>query len=152
MADVDSQPRIETLRHEIERWNYEYYVLDQPSVSDAEWDAAMRELRALEEAHPELVTPESPTQRVGIGPQSEFGKIEHPVPMLSLSNVFSEEDLRAWAHRATRFAGGAALSFVTEPKIDGLAVALTYENGRFDHGATRGDGFVGEDISANLRT
>jgi DNA ligase (NAD+) len=152
MADNDVQQRVETLRHQIERWNYEYYVLDQPSVSDAEWDEAMRELRALEEAHPELITPESPTQRVGAGPQAAFGKVEHPVPMLSLSNVFSEEDLRAWAQRAARFAGGAPLSFVTEPKIDGLAVALTYDNGRFDHGATRGDGFVGEDISANLRT
>jgi DNA ligase (NAD+) len=152
MADTDIQRRVEDLRHQIERWNYEYYVLDQPSVSDAEWDEAMRELRTLEETNPELVTPESPTQRVGAGPQSEFGKIEHPMPMLSLSNVFGEEDLRAWAQRAARFAGGAPLTFVTEPKIDGLAVALTYENGRLDHGATRGDGFVGEDISANLRT
>ena len=152
MADNDVQRRVETLRRQIERWNYEYYVLDQPSASDAEWDEAMRELRAIETENPELVTPESPTQRVGIGPQSAFGKIEHPVPMLSLSNVFSEEDLRAWAQRAARFAGGTPLTFVTEPKIDGLAVALTYENGRFHHGATRGDGFVGEDVTANLRT
>src|SRR5215211_2863181 len=152
MADNDVQRRVETLRRQIERWNYEYYVLDQPSASDAEWDEAMRELRAIETENPELVTPESPTQRVGIGPQSAFGKIEHPVPMLSLSNVFSEEDLRAWAQRAARFAGGAELTYVTEPKIDGLAVALTYVDGRFDRGATRGDGFVGEDITANLRT
>jgi DNA ligase (NAD+) len=152
MADTDLQQRVETLRHQIDRWNYEYYVLDQPSATDAEWDEAMRELRAIETENPELVTPESPTQRVGAGPQSAFGKIKHPVPMLSLSNVFSEEDLRAWAQRAVRFAGGAELTFVTEPKIDGLAVALTYENGRFHHGATRGDGFVGEDISANLKT
>ncbi|MEA2583738.1 MAG: ligase [Thermomicrobiales bacterium] len=152
MADIDVQRRVESLRHQIERWNYEYYVLDQPSVSDAEWDEAMRELREIEAEHPELVSPESPTQRVGAGPQAGFGKIQHPVPMLSLSNVFSEDDLRAWAQRAMRFAGGAPPSFVTEPKIDGLAVALTYENGRFDHGATRGDGFVGEDITANLRT
>jgi DNA ligase (NAD+) len=152
MADNDVQRRVEALRRQIERWNYEYYVLDQPSASDAEWDEAMRELRAIETENPELVTAESPTQRVGIGPQSAFGKIEHPVAMLSLSNVFSEEDLLAWAQRAARFAGGAPLTFVTEPKIDGLAVALTYENGRFHHGATRGDGFVGEDVTANLRT
>jgi DNA ligase (NAD+) len=152
MIDTDIQRRIETLRQNIERWNYEYYVLDRPSVSDAEWDDAMRELRALEEANPEYITPDSPTQRVGAVPQTAFGKIEHPVPMLSLSNVFSEEELRAWAQRAARFAGGAPLTFVTEPKIDGLAVALTYEAGVFHHGATRGDGFVGENITANLRT
>jgi len=152
MTDKTPQRRVETLRHHIDRWNYEYYVLDQPSVSDADWDEAMRELRSLEEQNPELVTPDSPTQRVGTGPQSEFGKIEHPIAMLSLSNVFGDEELRAWAQRATKFAGVTDLTFVTEPKIDGLAVALTYENGRLKHGATRGDGFVGEDITANLRT
>jgi DNA ligase (NAD+) len=152
MTDNSPQRRVETLRHNIDRWNYEYYVLDQPSVSDAEWDEAMRELRALEEQNPELITPDSPTQRVGASPQSEFGKIEHPIPMLSLSNVFGEDELRAWAQRATKFAGVVDLTFVTEPKIDGLAVALTYEDGRLHHGATRGDGMVGEDITANLRT
>lgn len=152
MTDNSPQRRVETLRHNIDRWNYEYYVLDQPSVSDADWDEAMRELRALEEQNPELVTPDSPTQRVGAGPQSEFGKIEHPIPMLSLSNVFGDEELRSWEQRATKLAGVNDLTFVTEPKIDGLAVALTYEDGRLHHGATRGDGFVGEDITANLRT
>src|SRR5215217_9254902 len=102
MTDNTPQRRVETLRHEIDRWNYEYYVLDQPSASDAEWDEAMRELRAIETENPELVTPESPTQRVGIGPQSAFGKIEHPVPMLSLSNVYNEEELKAWATRAQK--------------------------------------------------
>jgi DNA ligase (NAD+) len=144
--------RVQELRSNIDRWNYEYFVLDRPSVSDAEFDEAVRELRRIEAEHPELQTPDSPTQRVGSAPQSAFGKIVHPVPMLSLSNVFSEEELRAWAQRASKFAGGAELGFVAEPKIDGLAVALTYEGGVFKYGATRGDGFVGEDITANLRT
>jgi len=144
--------RVEELRSNIDRWNYEYFVLDRPSVSDAEFDEAMRELRQLEADHPELLTPDSPTQRVGSTPQSAFGKIVHPAPMLSLSNVYNEEELRAWAQRASKFAGGAELGVVAEPKIDGLAIALTYEDGVFKHGATRGDGFVGEDITANLRT
>ncbi len=143
--------RLDELRHLIERYNYEYFVLDQPSVSDAEWDALMRELRAIEAEHPELITPESPTQRVGAKPQAGFAEIQHPLPMLSLSNVYSEEELKAWAARAERFAGTSDFHFITEPKIDGLAVALTYIDGRFHHGATRGDGFVGDDISANLR-
>src|SRR5918994_2099101 len=145
------QRRLDELRHLIERYNYEYFVLDQPSVIDAEWDALMRELRALEAEHPELITPESPTQRVGAKPQAGFAEVKHPLPMLSLSNVYNDEELRAWAARAKRFAGTDAFHFVTEPKIDGLAVALTYVDGRFHHGATRGDGFVGDDMSANLK-
>jgi DNA ligase (NAD+) len=152
MAEIDIQRRIEELRRKIERWNYEYYVLAQPTVSDAEYDEAMRELRELEAAHPELVTPDSPTQRVGAAPAEGFAKVRHPVPMLSLSNVYSEEELRAWVQRIVRLIGNVPLTFVTEPKVDGLAVAITYVNGVFDHGATRGDGFVGEDVSANLRT
>lgn len=147
-----AQILVEELRRNIDRWNYAYYVLDRPIVSDAEFDEAMRQLRRLEAEHPELETPDSPTQRVGSTPQSAFGKIAHPVPMLSLSNVYNEEELRAWAQRASRFAGNVDLGFVAEPKIDGLAVALTYEFGAFAYGATRGDGFVGEDITANLRT
>jgi DNA ligase (NAD+) len=152
MSDDPVQRRVEELRHAIDRWNYEYFVLDRPTVSDAEYDEAIKELRSLEAERPELVTPESPTRRVGGAPQSGFAKIEHPVPMLSLSNVFSEEELVSWAKRAYRLAGTTSLTFVTEPKIDGLAIALTYVNGVFDHGATRGDGLVGENISANLRT
>src|SRR5690606_20755766 len=117
MSDV-LESRAAELRRLLDRWNYEYYVLDQPTASDADYDDAMLELRALEEEHPELVVPDSPTQRVGSTPQSAFGKIEHPVPMLSLSNVFSREELDAWAVRAQRFAGGATLSFVVEPKMD----------------------------------
>ena len=145
------QRRLDELRQLIERYNYEYFVLDQPSVSDAEWDALMRELRTLEAEHPELISPESPTQRVGAKPQAGFAEIKHPLPMLSLSNVYNDDELRAWAARAERFAGTDAFHFVTEPKIDGLAVALTYVDGRFHHGATRGDGFVGDDMSANLK-
>ncbi|HET8522183.1 MAG TPA: NAD-dependent DNA ligase LigA [Thermomicrobiales bacterium] len=152
MADDAEQRRINDLRRSIDRWNYEYYILDRPTVSDADYDEAMQELRALEAARPELITPDSPTQRVGSSPQSAFSKIEHPVAMLSLSNVYNEDELRAWEQRATRFAGGADLTYVTEPKIDGLAVALTYINGALDHGATRGDGLIGENITANLRT
>jgi DNA ligase (NAD+) len=152
MADEVVRHRIDQLRETIERWNYEYYVLDQPSVIDDEYDAAFKELRDLEVERPELVTPDSPTQRAGAKADTPFGKIEHPVPMLSLSNVYNDEELRAWKTRAERFAGGSELTFVVEPKIDGLAVAVTYTGGRFTRGATRGDGFVGEDISANLRT
>lgn len=152
MADPDVQRRVDELRRSLDRWNYEYYVLDRPTVSDSEYDEALRELREIEEAYPDLVTPESPTQRVGSTPSSGFAKVTHPVPMLSLGNVFTRDELYAWAKRAARFAGADGLEYVTEPKIDGLAVALTYENGRFLYGATRGDGFVGENITANLRT
>jgi DNA ligase (NAD+) len=152
MADEDVRHRIDQLRETIDRWNYEYYVLDQPSATDDEYDAAFNDLRDLETAHPELITPDSPTQRAGAKAETPFGKVEHPVPMLSLSNVYNEEELRAWKTRAERFAGGSDLTFVVEPKIDGLAVAVTYSDGVFIRGATRGDGFVGEDISANLRT
>lgn len=146
------QREIDGLRHDIERMNYAYYVLDAPVATDAEFDRALNRLKALEAEHPDLITPESPTQRVGTSPQAGFTQLTHPLPMLSLSNVYNEEELRAWARRLDRILPGDAFEFVTEPKIDGLAVALTYVDGRFDHGATRGDGFVGEDISANLRT
>ncbi len=146
--------RVAALRATIERGNYEYYILDNPTLSDAEWDAALRELRALEEAHPELVTPESPTQRVGATPQSGWAQVQHPRPMLSLGNVFDEAGFREWAARVFKLAGReeGQITFVVEPKIDGLAVALTYVDGRFERGATRGDGFTGENFTQNLRT
>jgi DNA ligase (NAD+) len=144
--------RVDELRDLLDRWNYEYYILDQPSATDDEYDRAMNELRELESSRPELIVPESPTQRAGTKVQSAFGKIEHPRPLLSLSNVYNEEELKAWALRAQRFAGVDKLPFVVEPKIDGLAIALTYVDGRFDHGATRGDGTIGENITENLRT
>jgi DNA ligase (NAD+) len=152
MTEQDVQSRLETLRKNLDRWSYEYHVLDQPTVSDAEYDEAMRELQRIEEAYPELVTPDSPTQRVGAPAQTSFAKVVHPLPMLSLGNVFDRDGLNAWYARAQRAAGREKMRLVTEPKIDGLAVALTYVNGVLDIGATRGDGYVGENVTANLRT
>lgn len=150
---ADPNQRIAELREQLRYHLYRYHVLDDPIVSDAEYDALMRELRAIEEAHPDLITPDSPTQRVGAPASEKFAKVRHPVPMLSLGNAFDEGDLRAWRERVARVLGDSApIAFVVEPKIDGLAIALTYENGRFVRGATRGDGEVGEDVTANLRT
>lgn len=148
------QRRVLELRETIERGNYEYFVLDSPTMSDAEWDMALRELRKLEEEHPELVTPDSPTQRVGATPQGNFPQVEHPLPMLSLGNVFGEEELIEWARRVHRLAGReeGEITFIVEPKIDGSAIALTYEDGKFSRGATRGDGRIGENVTPNLRT
>ncbi|HMO55895.1 MAG TPA: NAD-dependent DNA ligase LigA [Roseiflexaceae bacterium] len=153
MTHPDPAQRISELHETIRSYNYHYYVLDTPIVSDTEYDTLMRELRALEEAHPALATPDSPTRRVGAAPSERFAKVNHPVPMLSLANAFDEADLRAWRERALRLLGEETpLAFVAEPKIDGLAIALTYEQGRLVRGATRGDGEVGEDVTANLRT
>jgi DNA ligase (NAD+) len=140
------------LRELLERYNEEYYVRDAPSIGDAEYDALMRELRGLEEAQPELRTPDSPTQRVGSVPSSSFASYPHGVPMLSLGNAFGEDDLRAWHARLVRQLGRDAGAFTTELKIDGLAISLRYRDGFFESGATRGDGVMGEDVSSNLRT
>jgi len=150
MAQV--KDRIEELRKLINHHNYRYYGIDNPEISDAEYDTLMQELKRLEEAHTEMVTPDSPTQRVGAAPVAEFGTVEHPVPMLSLANAFSYEDLQAWHKRVTNLLPGRHFDFVCELKIDGLAIALTYENGLLVTGATRGDGFRGENITQNLRT
>jgi DNA ligase (NAD+) len=144
--------RVEELRSQIAYHDYRYYVLDSPEISDAEYDELMRELRRLEEQHPELITPDSPTQRVSGQPVEAFGIVEHRVPLLSLANAFSEEDLRAWHRRASNLLENERFDMVCEPKIDGLAVALVYENGSFVQGATRGDGLRGENITQNLRT
>src|SRR5690242_20152168 len=153
MPSADPAQRIDELREQLRYHLYRYHVLDDPVVSDAEYDALMRELRALEDAHPELITPDSPTRRVGAPASEKFAKVRHPQPMLSLGNAFDEDDLRAWRGRIGRLIGeDASIAFVVEPKIDGLAIALTYENGRLTRGATRGDGEVGEDVTANLRT
>jgi DNA ligase (NAD+) len=152
MTEDNVRRRVDELRDLLDRWNYEYYILDHPSASDDEYDQAMNELRRLETERPELIVPESPTQRAGTKAQSAFAKVEHPRPLLSLSNVYNEEELRAWALRAQRFAGVEKFAFVVEPKIDGLAVAVTYVDGRFERGATRGDGTIGENITENLRT
>src|SRR5881396_4347792 len=147
----EAKRRVEELRDLIDYHNYRYHVLDDPEVSDAEYDELMRELRALEEAFPEFVTPDSPTQRVGGQPSELFAPVRHRMQMLSLDNAFSWEELNAWGKRVERAVGRQA-DFVCELKIDGLAVALTYEDGQYRVGATRGDGFVGDDITANIRT
>jgi DNA ligase (NAD+) len=153
MTNDDLSRRVEALREQIRYHNYRYYVLDEPVISDAEYDALMRELRALEAAHPELVTPDSPTQRVGAPPGEQFAKVQHVVPMLSLANASDEAEVRAWYDRVVRLLGNdAQVAFVVEPKIDGLAVTLIYRNGILVRGATRGDGETGEDVTANLRT
>ena len=152
MADAELRRRVDDLRRLISQYNYEYFVLDQPSVSDAEYDGLMNELRRIEAEHPELITPESPTQRIGATPSTAFGTVRHEIPMLSLSNVYSEQELRDWAERVFRLAGRREVEFVTEPKIDGSAVSILYHNGRYERGATRGDGVVGEDITPNIRT
>src|SRR5438445_1173841 len=144
--------RAADLRQKIEKANYEYYILDQPTLDDAAYDALLRELIEIEEAHPELVTPESPTQRVGIAPSTRFAPVQHASPMLSLSNVFDESELRAFDQRVRKALGRDDVGYVAELKIDGLAVNLTYEDGKLARGATRGDGLVGEEVTANLRT
>jgi DNA ligase (NAD+) len=144
--------RAEELRQQIDHHNYRYYVLDSPEIADAEYDALMQELRQIEGDHPELQSPDSPTQRVGAGPAAQFAVVQHRVPMLSLSNAFSSDALQAWYDRAVRLVGRDIKGFTIEPKIDGLAIMLRYENGRLVVGATRGDGLLGEDITANLKT
>jgi DNA ligase (NAD+) len=144
--------RVEELRSQLAYHDYRYYVLNQPEVSDAEYDELMQELRKLEEQFPQLITPDSPTQRVGEQPAEAFGIVEHPRPLLSLANAFSEDDLRAWYKRAAALAETNGFAMVCEPKIDGLAVALVYEGGRFVEGSTRGDGVRGENITQNVRT
>src|SRR5213083_1685052 len=148
---AEAKRRVEELRDLIDFHNYRYHVLDDPEVSDAEYDELMRELRALEEEFPEFVTPDSPTQRVGGAPTELFAPARHRVPMLSLDNAFSWEELNAWGKRVERVVGRQA-EFVCELKIDGLAVRLTYEDGVYVQGATRGDGYVGDDITSNIRT
>jgi DNA ligase (NAD+) len=149
---AEAQLRVEELREQVNRHLYRYHVLDDPEISDAEYDALIGQLRALEDRFPELITPDSPTQRVGAAPADLFKPVAHRAPMLSLDNAFSEEELRAWAARVDRGLAGAAATFVAELKIDGVACALTYEDGVLTQAATRGDGRVGEDITANVRT
>jgi DNA ligase (NAD+) len=153
MMSNDIQQRIESLRQLLRHHGYQYYVLDTPQISDAEYDALLNKLRALEEAHPQFITPDSPTQRVGGEVQEQFSKVRHPAPILSLGNAFNGDEVRAWHERILRLLpSGTPLHFVVEPKIDGLTVVLHYEDGLFVLGATRGNGEIGEDITANLRT
>jgi DNA ligase (NAD+) len=148
----EARRRIEELRREIEYHNYRYYVLDAPVISDAEFDRLVAELVALEQAFPEFITPNSPTQRVGGAPREGFATVRHRLPMLSLANAFEPGELRDFDRRVRAALPGEQVAYVVEPKIDGLAVSLTYENGEFVQGATRGDGETGEDITPNLRT
>jgi len=152
MTRADAAQRITELREQIHHHDYLYYVEARPEVSDAEYDALMRELRELEASFPDLVTADSPTQRVGGAPTDIFKPVEHHDAMLSLDNATAPDDLREFEARIGRGLPGAAFTYVCEPKIDGLGIALLYEHGRFIRGATRGDGRVGEDITPNLRT
>ncbi len=143
--------RVEELRNLLNNWNYEYHVLDKPSVLDAEYDLAMQELIRLEEENPEVLSVDSPSQRIGGLPLSVFEKVEHKTAMLSLGNAFNEADLREFDRRV-RQSVGEDVAYMCELKIDGLAVSLQYEDGFFLRGATRGDGTVGEEITQNLKT
>lgn len=145
------QQRIEQLKEQLNRWSHEYYVEDKPTATDAEYDKAYHELLALEKEHPEFVTADSPTQRVGGEVLEQFQKVTHTNPMLSLSNAFSKEDLEEFDARLRKLTN-RAIEYVCELKIDGLSIALTYQNGRLQLGATRGDGTTGEDVTGNVRT
>lgn len=152
----DIQGQLDRLRDQVRYHNYRYHVLDDPEVPDAEYDRLVRQLQALEEAHPELVTPDSPTQRVGDAPIDAFGTVQHRVPMLSLDNAFSDDELREFHRRVTERLeleeSAETLQYTAEPKLDGAAVSLLYEDGKLVRGATRGDGTTGEDITHNVRT
>src|SRR5690242_3049730 len=146
------EDELESLREEIRHHEYRYYVLDDPEISDAEFDRLMNELKKLEAAHPELITPDSPTQRVGGKPREGFVKVPHSIPMLSLDNAYSEEELRNWERRVHELSGRNDIEYVCELKLDGMSLALRYEDGKLVRGITRGDGNTGEDVTANVRT
>ena len=144
--------KIEALREKIRHHEYRYYVLDDPEISDADFDVLMNELKRLEAEYPELVTPDSPTQRVGGKPREGFVKAKHSSPMLSLDNAYSEEELRDWERRVHELSGRTDLEYMCELKLDGMSLALVYHDGRLERGITRGDGSVGEDVTLNVRT
>ncbi|HEX9757156.1 MAG TPA: NAD-dependent DNA ligase LigA [Nitrospiria bacterium] len=152
-SNKDIEQRVQFLRNEIARHNYLYYVQDHPEISDSKYDSLFQELMDLEKKHPEWIVPDSPTQRVGAPPLEDFPKITHRIPMLSLANAMGETELRDFDDRVRKFLKREfPVTYVGEPKMDGVAVSLTYQDGRFSHGATRGDGTVGEDITQNLKT
>jgi len=152
MTQAPASARIAELRRRLDDANHRYYVLDDPDLPDAEYDRLLRELEALEEAHPKLRDPNSPTARVGASPSGKFAPVRHAVPMLSLGNAFSDDEVRDFVARIEKETGDADPAFSVEPKLDGLAISLRYEGGEFVRGATRGDGATGEDVTANLRT
>jgi DNA ligase (NAD+) len=148
----DIEKKIEALREKIRHHEYRYYVLDDPEITDAEFDQLMNSLKKLEAEHPELITPDSPTQRVGGKPREGFVKAPHSSPMLSLDNTYSEEELRGWERRVHELSGRSDIDYVCELKLDGMSLALHYEDGRLVRGITRGDGSIGEDVTLNVRT
>jgi len=152
MPAKDLEKKIEALREKIRHHEYLYYVLDNPEISDADFDKLMQQLKDLESQHPELVTPDSPTQRVGGKPREGFVKVQHSSPMLSLDNTYNEEELRDWERRVHELSGRKDVDYVCELKLDGMSLALVYEDGRLVRGVTRGDGSVGEDVTLNVRT
>ena len=157
MTPTHAQPaqaaeRVARLRADIAHHDHRYYVLDDPEIADAEYDALMRELQALEAQHPELATADSPTRRVAGAPAERFRSVEHRQPMLSLANCFDDAGLAEFDERVHKVLGTANVTYDCEPKLDGLAVELVYLDGAFTEGSTRGDGLVGEDVTANLRT
>jgi len=152
MTREEAKKRIEQLRELIEYHNYRYYVLDSPEISDEEYDKLYRELVELEKQFPEFITPDSPTQRVGAPPAKEFATVTHEVPMLSLDNAFTEDEIKAFDQRVRSALNLQHVEYFCEHKLDGLAVSLLYENGLFVRGSTRGNGYVGEDVTANLKT
>src|SRR5271169_2191426 len=151
-SSKDARQKIVALRDKIRYHEHRYYVLDDPEVSDAEFDRLVNELKALEAEHPELVTPDSPTQRVGGKPREGFVKVPHSSPMLSLDNTYNEDELRAWEHRVHELSGRTDVDYVCELKLDGMSLALIYEDGKLVRGITRGDGSIGEDVTLNVRT
>ena len=152
MADVNTKQRLNSLREEINAHNYSYYVLDNPEVPDSEYDRLLRELSDIEELHPSLITPDSPTQRVGATPLDSFSEVKHEVPMLSLGNAFSDQDMSDFDKRIREGVESENIEYAAEPKLDGLAISLLYKNGLLERAATRGDGRTGEDVTLNIRT
>jgi len=156
----DIKKEIEELRDKVNFHNYRYYVLDSPVISDAEYDRLMRRLEGLEARYPNLITPDSPTQRIGAKPLETFGTVTHTIPMLSLNNAFTKEEAKEFDDRVKKLlkisqeskVRSQEIEYVAEPKIDGLAIELVYEDGRFTAGSTRGDGYTGEDVTQNLKT
>src|SRR6476646_403152 len=151
-ATKDVEKKLESLRDKIRYHEHRYYVLDDPEISDADFDKLMQQLKEIEAEHPKLITPDSPTQRVGGKPREGFVKVRHSSPMLSLDNTYNEEELRGWERRVHELSGRKDVDYVCELKLDGMSLALTYEDGRLVRGVTRGDGSVGEDVTLNVRT
>src|SRR6266566_9561318 len=151
-AAKDVEQKIEALREKIRYHEHLYYVLDNPEISDTEFDKLMQQLQQLEAEHPTLITPDSPTQRVGGKPREGFVKVRHSSPMLSLDNTYNEEELRAWERRVHELTGRKDVEYMCELKLDGMSMALRYADAQLERGITRGDGSVGEDVTLNVRT